>query len=63
MEDNQRLGARFDNTVARKFKSFCDARGENYSSVIRRLVLTELARYQYLSDEQAQALGVDSSEA
>lgn len=60
--NNTKLGAKFENDVAEKFRDFCDARGQNLSSVIRRLVLEELASHSYLSKEQKKALGVNTSE-
>lgn len=60
--DNTKLGAKFDNDVAKKFRDFCDARGQNLSSVMRRLVLEELASHSYLSKEKKKALGVNASE-
>jgi hypothetical protein len=60
--DNTKLGAKFEESTAEQFREFCDARGQNLSSVIRRLVLEELASHSYLSEDKKKALGVDSSE-
>lgn len=56
--DKERLGAKFDNDVAQDFREFCNNRGESISSVLRRLVLTELARHSYLEEDRRKALGV-----
>ena len=39
-------------------QSFCKNRREDVSGLIRRLVMTELARHSYLSDSEKKALGV-----
>jgi len=59
MSDTERLGAKFDKEIAEKFRNFCDARGENLSSVLRRLVLTALAEHSYLDEKQKKAVGVN----
>ena len=53
-----RLGAKFDKSVADQFKEFCEKRGENISSNLRRLVLEELCEHSYLDSEHKKALGV-----
>lgn len=58
MKHNTKLGFKVDKKTAQKFKAFCDARGQNLSSVLRKLVLTELAEHSYLNDEEKKALGV-----
>jgi predicted transcriptional regulator len=62
MTDNVVLSSKFEKRTAKIFKNFCDARGETVSTVLRRLVLKELADYSYLSDEEKKALGVKLSE-
>lgn len=57
----ERLGAKFKKENADKFRNFCNNRGENISSVLRRLVLTELAKHSFLSKEEKKALGVVSN--
>lgn len=58
LAEDARLSARIDSDIAQTFREFCDARGEGYSSAIRRLLLTELAKHDYLDEDQKQALGV-----
>lgn len=62
VSDTVKLGAKFENDVAEKFRDFCDARGQNLSSVLRKLVLEELAAHSYLSKEKKKALGVNEGE-
>ncbi len=52
------IGAKVARAEALLFKEFCSARGENISSVLRRLILTELAMHSYLDDNRKKALGV-----
>lgn len=52
------IGAKVARAEALLFKDFCLARGENVSSVLRRLILTELAKYSYLDYGRKKALGV-----
>ena len=59
----ERLGAKFENSTAQTLKNFCKARGENYSSFIRKAVKKELARYSYFSDEEKKALGMNVDES
>lgn len=54
------IGAKVAENEALLFKEFCSARGENVSSVLRRLILTELATHSYLDDNRKKALGVHS---
>lgn len=54
----QFIGAKLPKEEARLFKDFCKARGESESSVLRRLIFTELARYSYLTSDRKKALGV-----
>lgn len=59
---NEKLGAKFEKSIAETLRGFCKARGENISSVIRRAVKRELASHSYLSDEEKKALGVEKDE-
>jgi len=52
------VGAKLPLNEAALFKDFCTARGENVSSVLRRLILTELAVHSFLDDHRKKALGV-----
>jgi hypothetical protein len=52
------IGAKLAEDEAELFKQFCAARGENVSSVLRRLILTELATHSFLDDARKKALGV-----
>lgn len=52
------IGAKVSKAEALLFKDFCTARGENISSVLRRLILTELAMHSYLDDNRKKALGI-----
>lgn len=52
------IGAKIAEDEALLFKEFCEARGENVSSVVRRLIFTELARHSYLDNNRKKALGV-----
>lgn len=61
-DDYVRLGAKFDKSTAELVKTFCNARGENYSGLIRRAVKRELAQHSYLSKDEKKALGVDTDE-
>ena len=63
MSHKEKLGAKFDNSTAQTLKNFCRARGESYSSFIRKAVKKELARYSYFSDEEKKALGVKKDES
>lgn len=60
--DTVKLGAKFENDIAEKYREFCDARGQNISSVLRRLVLEELASHSYVDQKQKKALGVKDDE-
>ena len=52
------IGAKITEDEALLFKGFCNARGENISSVLRRLIFTELARHSFLDENRKKALGV-----
>ncbi|VVB89349.1 Uncharacterised protein [uncultured archaeon] len=52
------IGAKITENEAEIFKKFCAARGENVSSVLRRLILTDLAVHGLLPEERRKALGV-----
>lgn len=52
------IGAKISEDEARVLHDFCVARGETVSTVIRRLVFSELGRYQLMPKERQQALGV-----
>ena len=52
------IGARVSPKIHALVDEVSRARGEDISSFIRRLVLTELARLHYLSDDQKKALGI-----
>ncbi len=51
------IGARVSPEIHSLVDEVSRARGEDISSFIRRLVLTELANLHYLPDEQKKALG------
>ena len=59
---NKLIGAKLPEEEAQVFKDFCKARGENVSSVLRRLILTELAKYSFLSSDRKKALGLMGAE-
>ncbi|MFP4051979.1 MAG: ribbon-helix-helix domain-containing protein [Thermoplasmata archaeon] len=50
--------------MVKKLDDFCAKRGENRSTLIRRLILKELARHQYLDDEMTKVVlgGVGDTE-
>ncbi len=52
------IGAKISKDEALLFREFCTARGENISSVLRRLIFTELAKHSYLDENRKKALGV-----
>ena len=52
------IGAKISEDEALLIREFCTARGENISSVLRRLIFTELAKYSYLDKNRKKALGV-----
>jgi hypothetical protein len=52
------ISVRFDERIEKFLKDFASSRGETLSTVIRRLVLRELAEYSYLSKSEKKALGV-----
>lgn len=51
------ISVRFDQRINKIIREFADSRGETLSTVIRRLVLRELAEHSYLSDKEKKALG------
>jgi len=57
-EEIRFIGAKLAREDAQLFKDFCAARGEGISSVVRRLILTELAKHSYLDSNRKKALGV-----
>lgn len=61
--DKRKLTAKFEKSTADIVEGFCGARGESYSSFIRRAVKKELARYSYFTDEEKKALGVNLGES
>ena len=56
------LGAKFSDEVAEKVTSFCNLRGETVSTFLRRIAITELARYSFFDDEVKKATGVEIDE-
>ena len=52
------IGVKLAKTDGQLFKDFCTARGEGISSVVRRLIFTELAKHSYLDSNRKKALGV-----
>ena len=51
---------KFPSNIVSILNKFSTARGENRSTVIRRLVYRELAEHSYLDMKQKKALGVNS---
>lgn len=58
----EKLGAKFEKSVAQTLRGFSEARGEKLSTVLRRSVRRELARHSYLSDSERKALGLEKHE-
>jgi hypothetical protein len=52
------IGAKVSENESVLFKEFCAAGGENISSVLRRLIFTELATHSYLDSNRKKAPGV-----
>ncbi|QGA80882.1 hypothetical protein [Candidatus Nanohalobium constans] len=61
-DNNVRIGAKLEKSVLQTLRGFCDARGENISTVIRRSIRRELASHSYLSDSEKKALGVETDD-
>lgn len=59
---NLRIAAKLEKSVGKTLRNFCDARGENISTVIRRSIRRELASHSYLSDSEKKALGVETDD-
>lgn len=55
------IGTKISENEALLFKEFCTARGENISSVLRRLIFTELAKYSFLDENRKKALVVSDT--
>ena len=55
---NQNIGVRLRGSDRELLDKVCQLRGEDLSDFVRRAVKLELARLNYLSAEQAKALGV-----
>lgn len=42
--------------IVQKLDAFCENRGENRSTLIRRIIYRELAKYDYLGEEKKKAV-------
>jgi hypothetical protein len=59
----EKLGAKFEKSIAQTLRGFSEARGEKLSTVLRRSVRRELARHSYLTDDDKKALGVEKGDS
>jgi hypothetical protein len=57
------MGFRLSENDVNLLQKICKARGEDVSDFIRRSVRTELAKLNYLSNEEKKALGVTTTDA
>lgn len=57
----KQLNIKVEEEVLSTLDEFCEKRGENKSTLIRRLIYQELARHSYLEDRK-KALGVTNVE-
>jgi hypothetical protein len=56
------IGARFSAEDIELLKKVCEARGEDFSSFLRRAVKSELARLSFYTPEVKKALGIEIPE-
>ncbi|MFW6173214.1 MAG: ribbon-helix-helix protein, CopG family [Elusimicrobiota bacterium] len=56
MKRDRQINIRFREEIAEKLDNYCDERGENKSTLIRRLVLKELAEHSYINKKQRRSL-------
>ena len=52
MKRTKQVNIRFRKEIGEKLDRYCEKRGETKSSMIRRLVLTELAKHSFIKDKQ-----------
>lgn len=54
--DNMDIHLNLKEKIVHKLDTFCENRGENRSTLIRRIIYRELARHDYLGEEKKKAV-------